>query len=212
MVLRQSLIICVLVTFLTSPALAVNSVLLDSKEVCVNQEDVTIGIYVANVVAVRHMIIPLEVRAGEGKATIKSVKIGWRGRLPTERNSALSDHIFNGLYFKKDCNCPTGGAGFGTLATTDLTESQEVPGLPFGILLSRLRFTGPDLMPGEDTTDASIFITMDVGPEPGEVILDTTCICPNHHLAFVHGVQDVQAVRPAFQMGVINVVECKDEE
>ncbi len=209
--IRHCLTACVLATLIASPALAENTITVESRDACVNQDSVTIGIYITNDVQVRHLVLPIEVRAGEGLASVKSVEMGWGGRLPTERGQALADNIFNHLYLAKDCECPPSGAGYGTLKSTE-SGPHEIKMVPFGMLLSRLRFTGKDLVPGTDSTEASIHLTLDVGSKPGEIIIDTTCVCPNHHLTFVHGQQNIQATRPEFTKGVITVGKCEDKE
>ena len=207
---RQCLVAILIVVVMSAPVFAENTVTIESKDACVSDKGVTVGVYLSNDVQVRQFVLPLEVRSGEGKATAKTLSLGWGGRLPAKRGEALGDNVFNHTYFKKDCDCPTGGQGFGLVAHTD-TLPHEIASLPVGVLLSRLRFTGPDLLPGNDSVSASVFITLDVGPQSGEIIIDTTCICPNHHLAFVHGANPVQSTKPAFAKGVITVGTCAKE-
>lgn len=209
--IRHSLTACLLTALIAAPAFAANTITIESRDVCVNEDSVTVDIYLTNDVQVRHLVLPIEVRAGEGLASVKSVEMGWGGRLPAKRGEALGDNVFNHLYLTKDCECPRSGAGYGTLTSTK-PGPHEIKMLPFGMLLSRLRFTGADLAPGADSAEASITLTFAVGSKPGEIVIDTTCICPNHHLTYVHGQQDVKATQPDFTRGVITVGKCEDEE
>jgi hypothetical protein len=204
----RTLVVTSIVLFVLSPAFAANTVTVDSKTVCTGQKDVTVKVKLVNDRELRHITIPLEVRSVKGGAYVSALRLSWGDRMPVGREEPLGENPFTNQYYVRDCPCGKNKVqGYATIAHAD-TLKHEIESSPTGILFSRFRMMGKNLLPGADET-GSIVMTFDIGSKPGVFEIDTTCICPSHNLMFVESALGPLPIYPKFDKGVITVEACK---
>lgn len=174
----------------------------ESKSVSLGPGLVPIHIKLSNDVAVRKIILPLEIRTVTGGAFITSVRIAYAERLAsylTGLNSASRFPDANG-------NCKSGQpGGYGTM-TTILSPNVDYPvtASPEGISLIRGRVSDPALPIGADTAGSIVLSVALSGI--GSFEIDTTCTNPANHLVFTQeDPPSYTSIVPTFTKGTITV-------
>jgi hypothetical protein len=166
-----------------------------------NQQDVEIPIMISNDVELRGLVIPLTMESTSGGASITSARIEYRDRLTTH----LTEIQICNHYAQEDGTCKSGGpGGYGTIKGNTCGFDYPVVAMPEGFLLSSNKILGSNLPPGNDI---AAVLVVDVGPDEGTMMIDTTCANPANHLLFVHAmgypVGDL-----SFRRGLITVNPC----
>ena len=184
-----------------------DSITVESKSVCANDESVEIRVRMTNTTEVRHLTVPLEFRTISGGAFVRSVKMSWDERLPPGKTEPLGEFAMTHHYDHKNCGCSNGQTqGYGKVRVSDtLPHSVEVS--PYAVMFTRLRLMGGNLLPGRDSI-GSMVITLDIDKHAGVFEIDTTCMCPANHLLFVIQDNGPRGINPAFTKGVITVSDC----
>jgi outer membrane protein assembly factor BamB len=182
----------------TSP----NCVEIPNMTVSVNQQDVEIPILIHNFDALRGVVVPLTVETVIGSASITSARMEYRERMIgvlTEVRVANQYELENGTCKQGNpggYGTIIGGGGFGV----DL----PVGSMPQGFLFSMNKIFSPELPAGDDVIGSFVLI-VDIGPDVGTMVVDTTCANPANHLLFVKSAGE--GVYPTFGGGVITVVD-----
>lgn len=192
-----------------------NSVFVESKEVIPNQTDVTIGVYVSNAIPIIAFVLPFEIREispGSYPTWPVSRMINPVGRMyvsplgPNDPNSqpAITVNNFYAVTGTPDCSGPISntysvlgqqpdavspnGYLFVTLSSddaghedVDLDAATEIPGV----------------------NPPSFQLRFDVSGIAGQFEIDTCCVRPNSHLAFVN--RNTEIVLPSFTKGIVSI-------
>ena len=217
----------ILVLSVGGPALAVNSVVVESKTVQVGTKDVQIGIFLTNDLPMRNLVIPLTLRSVSGGAFITkiAVKRTAAGRLS---GFLTGINVTNGYYNVPDslngCYFFIGHSkshyrGFWKIAWSDtLSHADSVSIPPSAVMYSRGKLMPSEarLAAGADGSIPSLYLLVDIGASPGQFEIDTCCTGPaSNHLVFVvdssrapftdTSFTTVSRI-PSFPKGVITVV------
>ncbi|MBI3873105.1 MAG: T9SS type A sorting domain-containing protein [candidate division Zixibacteria bacterium] len=203
-----------------SVAMAVNSVVVESKSVGMNATGVTAGIELTNDVGITGAVFPIELRSNSGGAyvtTAFTVAIPPANRMGA---SAL------GATFTPAANVTNK-----KYAVTATPECSTVPGHTYNTGVAQIDFVSPDAFlhatvstgdptigdvitmdPGADASfaAASIILTFNVNGSVGDFYIDSACVRPANHLSFVD--INTTLIAPAFTMGVITILpnQCPD--
>jgi hypothetical protein len=185
----------------TSSALAVNSVVVESKIVGPGAST-TIPIRFTNDAEITWIVIPLAIREVTPGSFVTSVTMSFGDRLPP--GGPLSELSFWNHYADEDGNCKQGQpGGFGAITDNNPPGAVTVTASPEGFFFDRGRIIDPGLPAGSDVS-GSFLLDIIVTSTEGTFEIDTTCIDPAHHLNFgdVTGsaVNDVQ-----FTKGTIEI-------
>jgi hypothetical protein len=177
-----------------------NAVVVSSITVARGEQGVIIPVRLTNDVALRGVVLPLELRPIDAGAYVTSLKLSFGDRLPPD--GVLGDLKFTNQSISEDGNCKSGQpGGFGTIFAND-TLPHALDGPPVGLLFSRHRFIGADLPPGTDNT-GSFLLTVDVSNIAGKFEIDSTCINPSNNLLLVD--PDLKGIVPTFTKGTITI-------
>ena len=201
----KRMILCALVLTLlcwSSSALAVNTIIVESKSVAKGETGVRIPVYITNDVDVKGIIVPLALRELTPGAFITSMTMSFEDRLPP--TGPLATINFRNQYAEEDGSCKSDlPGGFGTI-TSATGGPNPVVASPEGVLFVRQRLFPPDLPPGADVT-GSYVMTVDVTSVDGTFEIDTTCADPASHILYV--LLDNTGLIPDFTKGVITIGE-----
>lgn len=207
---------------------AANHVSIDRIQVEANATGVTIGVYVENDVPMTGFVLPLEIRTWSGGAYMAGPSIT-RGLNPTGRMnlSPLGAADDNGAW-------PAANATLRTYASTVAPAPQKCNrfivddmGSIWDAAAAQPDFVSPDavmhatvstgdpgigeeisMAPGSDPPGTPSYrIIMNIGPNQGVFIIDTTCVAPANHLAFVTNdtLGNAVVVVPTFTHGIVGV-------
>ncbi|MCH8993233.1 MAG: VCBS repeat-containing protein [Acidobacteria bacterium] len=180
-----------------------NSVLVESRTVLPGATGVEIGVYIENAVALRSIVLPLEIReVTPGAFTVGAPAFGVSGRLS---GSALED-----LPTAIQTLSPTAGNSCsGPVSRTwSLSSGPGGQGSPDGLLYVGLAATsgcwpaGTDGLPGSGMP--SLLLTFDVDTLIGSFVIDTCCWVPENHLVFLDCTVN-QCILPSFTAGTVTV-------
>ncbi|MBI5866921.1 MAG: HYR domain-containing protein [candidate division Zixibacteria bacterium] len=189
-----------------NPGMSGNTVVVESKTVFAGQTGVPVAIKLTNVVALRHIVVPLSVRSVTAGSFMSSVQMEFGDRLVA---GVLTDVRLRNLYADPDGTCNPGG--FKTITFNAHHDAvftpQAVGASPEGLLFVAGTLPGNmhTLSPGADAT-GSLNLTMSVTSVPGSFEIDTTCIDPANHLVFIKSGSTTPPIVPAFTKGVITLI------
>ncbi len=208
---------CVSVTgkrwqFTTGPSETINStfanaVHVESKEVLCGALACSVGVYLSNGIDLNGIVLPLEL-----KSTVASAYIG--GELSMEVSNRLENALascsIEPTYLpNRDASNPD-CSGMGYFSRGDFTglDGQSPDAMLYMGLAtddSLMLLAGADGEPGDG--DPSIVLTFDIGLQPGVFEIDTACVTPANHLAFVDAGDwsNPRIIVPEFTKGVVTV-------
>lgn len=195
-----SISIALLTLIWATPAGAANSVVVESKEVALGATGVTVGIYITNEDSIPALVIPLQIRSVTPGAFIAdTLALETQNRLA----SYLTDMVVNEFLTGPDSSywymCD--GNGFQTRGDPDFISPNAM--IFVGLTTSYTRFPiGDDGSPPGGTP--SLKLTFNVTEVAGTFEIDTACITPNNHLAWVSYPGNGR-VYPSFTKGVITI-------
>ena len=182
-------------------------VFIESKTVPLGAVGVQVGVYIFNSVDLSAVVLPLEFRSNTpGSFVADSLRIAVQGRVAASwsgGSAVTTQACYAAPYTANACSGPT--------ANSYHTPVSELPlplTSPFGILWSgfvdraQCLPSGLDGFPGNGTP--SLVLTFDVTSTPGVFEIDTCCIAPGSHLAFVDCSADTMLV-PRFTKGVLTI-------
>lgn len=211
--MKQSATLLILVTSLAALeipcALGANSVVVESKTVAANAQNVTIGVYVTNDFELATLILPLELRSVTPGAFITDTfAFDVQGRVAASGLTTVSAKRF---YGQPDAVNSCSGA-----ASQSYTEGDSIPAgfftSPDGVMWAGMDWgssgspgpltAGSDGLPGNGTP--SFVFTFDVTGVSGTFEIDTCCTLPANHLLFVEPLIN-QVVVPTFEKGVVSI-------
>ncbi|MEW5702232.1 MAG: hypothetical protein AB1792_08390 [Candidatus Zixiibacteriota bacterium] len=181
------------------PTLSGNQVVIESKTVSGGADSVTVGIYVANEVALNGLVIPLEFRAvTPGSYITNSCKLN----MPSDRRigaSPLTDMVVK-LTYGDTGGVPCSGPTSGTYAISSPIDFTS----PDGFMWAGISTASPPtlyyLPPGQDdqagqfdnwpsegeskayVAGPSFEFVFDVTSTMGTFEIDTCCVTPGNHL------------------------------
>lgn len=175
-----------------------NHVLVESKVVNMGSSS-TVGIYLANDVALRGFSIPLAIRSVTPGVYPQTLTASYSAG--TRLDGYLTEVETLDEYDTEDGTCKSGApGGFGSPGVVGLTS-------PDAYKFTRLRISGPDWPPGDDSGIPSMTIAFNAPAAAGFFEIDTTCVDPSGHLAFIN--TDGQTLDGVtFAKGVIGVSPC----
>lgn len=188
-----------------SPALAVNSLVVESKTVNKGQAGVVIAVRLTNDVPLRSLVIPLILREVTGGAFVTALQPLYGERLPTASGSPLADISIRNQYADENGSCKAGHpGGMGALTFND-GASHPVAAAPEGVMFVRSKIIGANLPAGIDTV-GSMSLLVDVTTTQGVFEIDTTCTNPANHILLVRDNPPTNtSYVPDFTKGIINV-------
>ncbi|HWO56504.1 MAG TPA: HYR domain-containing protein [bacterium] len=192
---------CLLVCLTATQAMAVNSVVVESKSAAAGATNVQVGVFLTNDVGIVGLVVPLEVRTQSGTAfyygnLLNSVfNFTASGRL---KNSPLGDIADPGGQWPagnvtrrqyadpttNSCSGPTSSTFAVAAARGDTTS-------PDGFMLATVSTGDPnvgeltELDPGTDGATPSLLFTFNLLPNNGCMVIDTACVTPANHLVGV---------------------------
>lgn len=180
-----------------------NSVYIESKSVQSGETNVTLGIFLSNLIPLEAFALPLEIRsvtAGSFIANSFDLSV-----TPGKRVASLSPPM---SYVDQER-----GAVSPTSCSGPLSHSFAIAPIDFsspnGALFIAQRTIGPSLPAGSDpagTANASLQLIFDVTSTPGTFEIDTCCCNPANHLGFIDG--SIQLQIPSFFKGVVTILPC----
>ncbi len=192
---------------------AENSLTIESKTVPVGATAVEIRISFENEDTLGFFELPLEIRQVTPGSFVERMGIDFADRI----GSIWQSFQFTLHYDRRAITeCAPGGDStfYPILDTIPYAPApgslMVVSGPPWGVLISAFRGAGESLlMPGHDTT-GSVVLTLDVTSVPGTFEIDTTCVSPHHHPAFLRTdpVTTYAYQSVAFTKGVITIASC----
>jgi len=193
-----------LITVISFPAGAVNSVFIESKTVLRGATGVTIGIYVDNDEDLRALVLPLELRSlTPGSYIFNSFSFNTQGRVAA---SGLMDLVVvSQLPFPDINNSCSGPVSKTYFAGNPVGVDFVSPDAAFWVGLittSPCLSTGSDGLPGIGTP--SFLFSFDVSSTAGTFEIDMCCVTPANHLAFVY-CTPLEELIPQFTKGVITI-------
>lgn len=195
---------CLVLVFVSSSH-AVDRIAVTSMWVASGETGVVVPILMSNDVTISSVVVPLVLREiTVGSYVANSLTMTFADRLPS--GGPLSFIRTTNWYTTEDGNCKSGQpGGFGTLTETDGSFAGPFVS-PQAVEFSALSL-GPigALPPGSDVT-GSMVLTFDVTATPGDFEIDTTCVDPAGHLAFVQ--VPTANVVPNFLKGTISIMDC----
>lgn len=178
-------------------AAAVNSVVISSQTVRAGEVNVSIPIRLTNDLDLSAIVIPLTFRSASGSAFVTRIQMSYAERLAS---GGILDNSIRKQYADPDATCKSGG--FKTATYSD-GASHPVLSSPEGVMFVRLRQFGADLTAGADV-GGSMIMSVDIASEPGTFEIDTTCVDPANHLAFVRA-SDLMTFEPAFSIATFTI-------
>ncbi|MEW5874780.1 MAG: HYR domain-containing protein [Candidatus Zixiibacteriota bacterium] len=180
---------------------AENAVVVESRGIGVNGNDVPVHIRIMNDVTLSGLQIPLVIREVTPGATVTALRGVWRERLALPGGS-LRDIRVTKCYADATGSCKPGG--FPNGATSSDTLEHAVLTLPEGLQFAAISLNPAyNLPPGADAT-GSIVLFMDAGAITGTFEIDTTCVDPTNHVLFAP--PSAAAFAPGFTKGTISIV------
>lgn len=204
---------------------AENSVVVESRTFGQGQSACTVGVFLTNDVGLTGLVLPLEIRTLSGGAYMSaggfSRDHNQAGRLA---NSPLGNADGGGAWpaagiTRRTFSVPDNGGSCARPAdpTNSWNTAAGLPDFvsPDAVFHSCVSTGDPnigeviELPPGSDppqTQSASYRIIFNVNTNSGQFEIDTTCIRPSNHLAFVDGT--TQAFPPSFTKGIITIPPC----
>ena len=209
---------------LSVPALAQNSVIVESRTFRVGQVQCSVGVFLANAVDLTALVLPFEFRSISGGAYLGgALSIA---RQPGSRLacSPMGPYPYTpcqfyscaheGLIYEKRYASPGGSPC--SSPTTNTYESQTADidyispdAVVYAVVLGNLSPACDDLVSfkaGSDplfTSAASVVVTFVANDSTGSFIIDTVCIRPANHLGFVNTATVL--VAPSFTPGVVTL-------
>ncbi|MBI5868320.1 MAG: HYR domain-containing protein [candidate division Zixibacteria bacterium] len=205
MKLKINLLILVLV-FSPSICHAVNSVVVESKSVAGAASGVTIGIFLSNDVAIKNLVVPLELRSTIGGSMVTAMMRSYPSG--TRLDGKLADIVItNQLDGDSVGSCKQNQPGGYARRTNDLADTLVPVTTPtVAAFFTRGRIFGADLPAGADGPTAPMMrLTVDMNGLNGKFIVDTTCTNPANHLVFARSTGTPVALIPTFTPGEITV-------
>ncbi len=187
-------------------AMAANSVVVESKSVALNAKGVTIGVFVSNDVAIKNVVIPLELRSTNGGAFVDSMKRSFP--TGTRLDGKLTDiRISNQLDSDSIGTCKQNQpGGYARIISPDVDSMIRVLGSPVAAFFTYGKIFGPDLPAGADgPTAPQLLMTVNVNGLNGQFIVDTTCTNPANHLVYARSTGTPVQLMPSFTAGEITV-------
>jgi len=197
--------------------LSADAVLLESKTLAAGSTNQTVGIYIENQTRLTSVVLPLDIRSLSGGAYIAnnlqfSVLCGGR----CEDINTVSEHGTTRYFPQRDSALQWAGGSCGD-DSADMVWRESAAQVDFNspdaILYS---FVGQDensyIEPDSDgepgSGTPSFVLTFDVGPYVGQFEIDSTCVCPANHVAFVdpHEFWNATLITPEFTKSIITVV------
>lgn len=191
----------------------VNSVVVESKTVRVGDDGIRIGVYISNAEPIVALIMPLEFRSIDPGAYIQT---------GISRGMNSSGRLYNsplGLASAIQNRYPTPG---GTPCSGPISNTYQAGGAnvdlisPDGFFLETHSIGDEtlgddiDLDPRTETPGVdppSYQFTFDVSNVPGRFEIDTCCVRPNNHLAYI-GRSSPDPIVPSFTKGVVTIHPC----
>lgn len=211
------------VLFTVNSALAANAVIMESKWVASGEQNVEVGVYIANEDSLGAIVLPLEFRAIHVGAFItRALTIHAASRMAFIESPDNSDNIIQKLYFPHKKRTYWTGYGaecrpdsMGRIWLWDASDS-----LPDFVGEEAMMFAAVPIgliPPGDDITggqgNPSLVLRFDVTAIGGAFVIDTCCVRPANHLLFVSDRDDgsgFEPVVPQFHSSIV-LVGCDSE-
>lgn len=191
--------------------LASGSVIIESKTVPANANDVQIGVYLQNGASIGGMVMPLEFRSiTPGSFISGEIEFLKQGRMLQHWGSSgvwPIEYYYPGASFSNTCSGPLSG----TYDSNEVLQPSVSFVSPTGFLWGTLACGEYCLPPGDDglpgTGIPSLITSFGVTGIPGTFEIDTCCVAPGNHLSMIDCDGD-SVFSPAFTKGVVTIAPC----
>ena len=212
---------CLLVCLMATQAMAVNSVVVESKAVVASATGVLVGVFVTNDIDIIGAVFPFEIRTVSGGAFIvgglTSPTSQWTmpaanrmGNSPLGFADVSGDDLWPNANTTFSKYAVPSGDCSGPVSTTFAESAAQWDGTsPDGVLLATVSTGNPTfqeiyLHPGTDAAGApSLRFRFNINANNGCFMIDTCCTTPANHLAYVDA--NTQGVATEFTPGFITV-------
>lgn len=191
--------------------LASGSVIIESKTVPANANDVQIGVYFQNGASIGGMVMPLEFRSiTPGSFISGEIEFLKQGRMLQHWGTSgvwPIEYYYPGASFSNTCSGPLSG----TYDSNEVLQPSVSYVSPAGFLWGTLACGEYCLPPGDDglpgTGTPSLIISIGVTGIPGTFEIDTCCVAPGNHLSMIDCDGD-SVFTPSFTKGVVSIAPC----
>lgn len=216
------LLACVaLVSLVAVTAIAENKVSVESKWVEEGATNVLLGVYLENDQPLSGLVVPLQIEMIHvGSFIRRSLKVIPQGRLGIWQNEDLVQHTNYYPYRTpprdgySSCTLDSDGNLWQWMSWDSLPDFMGEEALMYYVVNS----SEPpiDMPPGSDghlgDDTASLLLIFDVTSVGGAFEIDTTCIAPANHLAYVPGEVEsgTGVIAPHFRKGIV-LIGCNSE-
>jgi hypothetical protein len=182
--------------FLTAPD--VDSVIIESQTLSSGTEEATLGIRIVNSTCISGIVLPLEIRNLDGDVFISdSLRMDIQGRLAA---SGLTEFTVGPSTFAtpaaNSCSGPISNSYSGTGEAPDYVS-------PDAIYWSGVRVEGDCLPAGIDSIP-SMVLSFGIQGANGSFLIDTCCVTPGNHLAFINCFSPTE-ISPVFVPGTVTL-------